>query len=281
MPNLRELRDALLTAYNLGAIDDVEFALLYDLNTSKTPEIPYWQYDPFSLENMHKDECKAEFRIEKENLHDLVEALQLEDEQFMYNRLKVDTIEAICVLLKRLAYPCRYLHVVPRFARPVAEICVINNHMMNLIYDQWVFLLTDLNRQQLFPENLQRYANAVYARGAPLQNCRGFVDGTVRPIFRPGHDQRVVYNGHKRVHAIKFQSVTTPDGLVALLHGPYEAKRHDSGILRESGLLQHHERHSVSPHGQVMCIYGDPAYPIRQLLQAPFRNAVLTEEQQL
>ena len=131
MPNLRELRDALLTAYNLGAIDDVEFALLYDLNTSKTPEIPYWQYDPFSLENMHKDECKAEFRIEKENLHDLVEALQLEDEQFMYNRLKVDTIEAICVLLKRLAYPCRYLHVVPRFARPVAEICVINNHMMN------------------------------------------------------------------------------------------------------------------------------------------------------
>ena len=80
MPNLRELRDALLTAYNLGAIDDVEFALLYDLNTSKYLEIPYWQYDPFSLENMHKDECKAEFRIEKENLLDLVEALQLEEE---------------------------------------------------------------------------------------------------------------------------------------------------------------------------------------------------------
>ena len=40
------------------------------------------------------------------------------------------------------------------------------------------------------------------------------------------------------MHAIKFQSVATSDGLVALLHGPYEGKRHDSGILQESGLLR-------------------------------------------
>ena len=37
MPNLREIRGALLAAYDLGAIDNVEFALLYDLNTSKKP----------------------------------------------------------------------------------------------------------------------------------------------------------------------------------------------------------------------------------------------------
>ena len=228
-----------------------------------------------------KYECRAEFRFEKENLHDLVDALQLEEEQLLYNRLKVDTVEAVCVLLKRFAYPCRYPDMVPRFARPVAEICIINNHMMNLIYDQWAFLLTDFNRELLSPPNLQRYANAVHARGAPLQNCWGFVDGTVRPMSRPGQNQRVVYNRHKRVHAIKFQYAATPDGLVALLHGPYEGKRHDSGILRESGLLQHLQRHSVSPDGQVMCIYGDPTYPLRQQLQAPFRNAVLTEEQQL
>ena len=230
---------------------------------------------------MHEDECKVEFRFEKENLHDLVDALQLEEEQIMYNRLKIDTIEAVCVLLKRLTYPCRYSDMVPRFARPVAEMCVINNHMMNLLFDQWGFLLTNFNRHLLLPQRLERYANAVHARGAPLSNCWGFVDGTVRPISRPGRDQRVVYNGHKRVHAIKFQSVATPDGMVALLHGPYEGKRHDSGILRESGLLQDLEHYSVSPDGQVMCIYGDPAYPLRQQLQAPFKNAVLIEEQQL
>ena len=98
-------------------------------------------------------------------------------------------------------------------------------------------------------------------------------------VLCPGHNQRVLYNGHKRVHAIKFQSVATPDGLVALLHEPYEGKRHDSGILRESGLLGNIEQHSVSPNGEILCIYGDPAYPLKPQLQAPFKGAVLTEDQ--
>ncbi|CAH3150859.1 unnamed protein product, partial [Pocillopora meandrina] len=37
----------------------------------------------------------------------------------------------------------------------------------------------------------------------PLTNCFGFINCTVRPICRPGEKQRVVYNGHKRVHALK------------------------------------------------------------------------------
>ena len=43
----------------------------------------------------------------------------------MYNRLKVDTTEAVFVLLKRFAYPCRFSDMVPRFAKPVPELCVI------------------------------------------------------------------------------------------------------------------------------------------------------------
>ena len=50
--------------------------------------------------------------------------------------------------------------------------------------------------------------------GAPLENCFGFIDGTVRPICRPGQNQRVVYNGHKRVHALKFQSVALPNCII-------------------------------------------------------------------
>ena len=53
-----------------------------------------------------------------------------------------------------------------------------------------------------------------------LRNCFGFVDGTVRPISRPDENQRVVYNGHKRVHGLKFQSVVIPNGLIAHLYGP-------------------------------------------------------------
>ena len=90
----------------------------------------------------------------------------------------------------------------------------------------------------------------------------------------------ILYNGHKKVHAIKFQSVVAPNGLVANLYGPVEGKRHDSGMLAMSGLLDALQRYSVSPYGNTLCIYGDPAYPLRPCFQAPFRGAVLTPDQQ-
>lgn len=77
-----------------------------------------------------------------------------------------------------------------------------------------------MNHQLLSPRNVEHYADSIHSKGAPLDNCFGFVDGTVRPISRPEYNQRIVYNGHKRVHAIKFQSVVTPNGMIANLFGP-------------------------------------------------------------
>lgn len=75
---------------------------------------------------------------------------------------------------------------------------------------------------------LQSYVDAVSARGAALQNCFGFVDGTVRPIARPGEHQRLVYNGHKRVHSLKFQSLALPNGLIANMYGPIDEQSYDN-----------------------------------------------------
>ena len=141
--------------------------------------------------------------------------------------------------------------------------------------------LLELDQPWLSPENLQLFAATVYNKGAALNNCWGFVDGTVRPICRPQRYQRAVYNGHKRVHAIKFQSDITPNGMIANLYGPVEGRRHDSGMLAMSGLLELLEQHLFSPTGQALCIYGDPAYPHRLHLQCPFaRRAVFTPEEQ-
>ena len=63
---------------------------------------------------------------------------------------------------------------------------------------------------------LQEYADVIYAKGAPLNNCFGFIDGTVRPISRPGQHQRIVHNGHKQLHSLKFQSIALPSGLIRL-----------------------------------------------------------------
>ncbi|OWY92094.1 hypothetical protein PHMEG_00039045 [Phytophthora megakarya] len=44
-----------------------------------------------------------------------------------------------------------------------------------------------------------------------IQGVWGFIDGTVRPIYRPEMDQEAVYNGQKRVHAIKSRTIITSD----------------------------------------------------------------------
>jgi len=51
-------------------------------------------------------------------------------------------------------------------------------------------------------------------------------------------------------------------------------------MLAESGLYNSLRAHAVSTTGQPMCIYGDPAYPLLIHLQVPFRQRVLTPQQQ-
>ena len=174
-------------------------------------------------------------------------------------------------MLKRLAYPCRYFDLISTFARPIPELCMITNTVLDWIYNVHGFRLTSWNQRFLSPANLQEYPNAIARQGSPLSNCCGLIDGTVRPICRPGENQRIVYNGHKRVHALKSQSVALPNGLIANLYGPVEGRRHDAGMLKDSGLLNDLQRVAFSPTGDILCLYGDPAYPLSPHLMAPFR----------
>ena len=49
-------------------------------------------------------------------------------------------------------------------------------------------------------------------------------------------------------------------------------------MLAESSLLQDLENQAFFPTSEPMCIYGDPAYPLRLHLQAPFTEVQLTPE---
>ena len=109
---------------------------------------------------------------------------------------------------------------------------MITNKMVNYIYDIHGHRLTQWNHQILQPEAFETYAQAIANKGAALTSCFGFVDGTVRKISRPGKNQRMVYNGHKRVHTLKFQSVAIPNGIVADLYGPVGKNLLSTNFLR-------------------------------------------------
>jgi hypothetical protein len=220
MASFRDARMMLLDSFGDGLVDEDELLLLYDINTSKNPMFPYKKYEEFKLANVDEVECKAEFRVEKSDLPQLANALQIPEVFKCDQRTICDVMEGFSMLLRRLAYPCRYSDLISRFGRPVPEICMITTKVADFIYENHGHRITQWNNTILNPECLERYAEAIHSKGAALRNCFGFVDGTVRPICRPNVNQRQVYNGHKRVHALKFQSVAIPNGLIANLYGP-------------------------------------------------------------
>ena len=280
MPNLKQVRDHILIAHAEQLISDEEFCILYDINTSKNPSFPYDVYDRFDLDFLTDEECISNFRFLKNDIYRLVEVFGYPEKFTCYNGTVYNSVEAICIFLRRFAYPCRYSDMIHMFGRPVPQLCMISNHLLNFMYEHWNHLLSTFQQNWLTVQNLQKFCDDIHQRGAPLSNCFGFVDGTVRPICRPSTNQRIVYNGHKRIHSLKFQSVVTPNGLVANLFGPVEGKRHDSGMLALSGLLGKMTQHCVLQNGNPLCIYGDPAYPLHTHLQRKFQGANITPQQQ-
>ncbi|KAF4138678.1 DDE superfamily endonuclease [Phytophthora infestans] len=119
------------------------------------------------------------------------------------------------------------------FGRSPSALCLIFRFMVDLIYAKCSKLLA-LECGILSSSRCGAYAAAVVARGSPIDRCIGFVDGTVRGIARPVHNQRQCYNGHKRKHALKYQGVMAPDGLFIDFYGPVLGRRHDVYLLRVS-----------------------------------------------
>ena len=76
-----------------------------------------------------------------------------------------------------------------------------------------------------------------------------------------------------------FQSLVTPNGLIAHMFGPLEGRHHDAFMLAESGLLTKLQRFQT-PSGEPYIIYGDPTYGVSQHILAPFQGARLSPQQQ-
>ena len=155
----------------------------------KSPDFSYWKYDRFDLDKLGNDHCKAEFRFCKNDIFKLAEYLRLPDEIVTYNGLVVGLIPALCIYLKHFMYPCRYGDMVSHFVTPFPDVCIITNHMIDWIYSRWHHLLSRYNHDLLSLANLMLYADVIYRSGAALEKCRGFIDGTVQAVCRPGENR--------------------------------------------------------------------------------------------
>ena len=276
MANYRDIRDLLLIFYDQNMIDDVEFLLLNHLNSTRNRSRR--RHEPFDLEELTDDECYAEFQFSKTDIFTLKDVLNIPEEVTCSRRLAVSGTEALCVLLQRFSHPVKFDNMEARFGRPANQLRKIASAITNMVYNKHRHRLSSLQQEWLSPVNLQRYAEAIHAAGSPLDNCWGFVYGSLIQVAATPKAR--IYNGSKRISDMKFQSVVAPNGLIAHLYGPLEGKRHDCTMLRESELLPQLELYSRSLTGNPLCIYGDMKYPMRQQLQMPFHGEDLHPAQQ-
>ena len=112
-------------------------------------------------------------------MHTLADTFGFPENFKCYNGVVVDSVEALCICLRRLAYPCGYGDIVYHFARSVPQLSMITNPVIEEIYEKFTNRLTSLDQPWLSRESLKMYTDAIHAKGAALDNCWGFMYGTV------------------------------------------------------------------------------------------------------
>ncbi|CAB1105421.1 unnamed protein product [Ectocarpus sp. CCAP 1310/34] len=178
--------------------------------------------------------------------------------------------------LWRLACPTTLLRDRLFWGIGEAMMCEIFNLKIEAIYERWGHLVDQLQHEAILP-NVDIFCAAIHAKGAPLDRRWAFIDGTIKAIARRSRKQRLWYNGWKRKHALKYQAVDTPDGIIRQLWGPMLGRRHDVSLLGESGLLQYMQQW-FNDAGNPYYIDGDPAFPLSPWLIIGYKG-LLTQEQ--
>ena len=250
--------------------EDILLLMLEDCSRKSDPT--HLQYPRFDIRTLSDKEFVTQFRFKRPDIRPLMQALRLKNEYIGSNGIKWSGEEGFCMLLRRLCYPNRLSDLVPLFGRHRTELSLIINEMCNEIFQLHKHRISTIFHPWL---NYEQMAEAVNAKGACLTNCWGFLDGSQMKICRPSEGQEAVYNGHKRQHSFKFQSLMVPCGIIAHFWGPFEGRRHDSAMYFFSG-LDNQVSEVYDTDGNQMCIYGDSAYAARSYLLTPFKGSNLS-----
>lgn len=241
---------------------------------------------PFNFNALSDRDCILQFHFHKREIEQLLSLMRIGD-ICTRERTRTEGVEALCIMLWKLSVPVRWADMETLFGRLWSGLSNIFLHVMSDLC--WRFnKLLNFNKEYA-AQNVQRYADAIFDSGAHIHNVWCFIDGTVRGICRPvprnqrrdGQllSQQSVYNGHKRKHAVKYQTLVTPDGLITHVYGPFPGRNHDLKMCRESQI-------SSAIRGDVRFhqfrVFGDMAYGCDDILDCPFGGALanMTSEQQ-
>ncbi|KLO09136.1 hypothetical protein SCHPADRAFT_834370 [Schizopora paradoxa] len=219
------------------------------------------------------EDCLSRFRMTADEIMDVITAMDIPDVVKTSEGHVFEGLEAFCLILARFRTAGDISELTRQYNRSSTAISFAINQLVQEIDDNWAHLLHFDREGVLCPENLREFARAVHEHGSPVETVWGFLDTTHRRTCRPSLYQQQAYNGHKKNHGLKFQAVVAPNGLFVHLSQPFEGRRADPGILRDTGLMDLCSQHAFAEIDGIrrpLQLYGDAAYGLSDFILSPF-----------
>lgn len=110
-----------------------------------------------------------------------------------------------------------------------------------------------------------------------LGRCICFIDGTELGITRQSRvsEKNGAFNGHKSKHALKYQTTTSPDGLIGSALGPMEGRK-DYWPHYVCRNIEKQLENVCFVDGEKYYFHGDSCYNDRDVVDDPFKGAHLS-----
>lgn len=144
-----------------------------------------------------------------------------------HSRIKPSVEFALCLILYHLSFPTTLAWMAYEFGKsPTFVSLVVNDTLKHLECQYWPLLewnpLIDYDQIAAFASHLSEHCSGDF--------IWGFIDGMFKPFCRPTEGQCLHYSSYKKSHGLKFQVITTPDGMISHLSGPWLGPDNDLTI---------------------------------------------------
>jgi hypothetical protein len=236
-----------------------------------------------SIADFTDSECYEYFRFAPPKFRRFVRLAGLEDREFKLDNGSKYTGEfMLMVSLYYMSKPYNQSKVANEFGiGGQSNVSRIFQFMESYLYDRYGHLVAhdpnDVDGLRMWAPQVENFKRAIrvwHVDGIDTERYRdviGFVDGTLRPTCRPSqreedtlagvNTQRQAYNGHKRLHGLKLQALSFPNGIIGSLTEAVPGRFHDARLMRLSLLNEKFE--SLEQAAGTPChLYGDSAYPL-------------------
>lgn len=285
----RRLEEQLARSFAIGARLLLDAYVKYrgGLNALANFDVPA---EPlFHFERYCEKLFVQDFRFNKAQVNCIVESLVavagIPKEICSDSQDKTDLRTAFLCLCMKYAWPTRLGRMVQLFGKSISWISRIVSKLRKLLCN---FCQPKMRSPPtLSSADLQRFSSAV-EHVSGIDVVFAFLDATVRPICRPSVGQKECYNGKDRLHAIKFQICSTPDGIIQHLDGPWPGRRHDHHMVNSAplstgtpALVSWILSHPRTAHGTAFLVYADQGYYSQAGIETPWPDAAYNLEHQV